>query len=178
MFYMVANISSMLNIGWFFGMHICTFIPLTCTNSGQTGIPFNDSVNWRLTIAEQAQSIVGSHLLGLQAGNEPDFYQQYVQFLTKCQATFLKPNSRFGRRETYSPTLYGNELESLITTIDKNPLIPVKNMLLGPSVATGPWTPEQVWETGFIDRFKDKLMALTVEQCVSITSFLVFVQVH
>src|SRR6266567_792941 len=42
------------------------------------GIPFNDSTNWRLTIAEQSQAIVGSHLLGLQAGNEPDFYQQCV----------------------------------------------------------------------------------------------------
>lgn len=40
------------------------------------GIPFNDSVNWRLTIAEQAQNILGDNLLGLQAGNEPDFYEQ------------------------------------------------------------------------------------------------------
>ncbi|KAF4612358.1 hypothetical protein D9613_003768 [Agrocybe pediades] len=127
MFYMASNISAMLNIGWFFG------------------IPFNDSVNWRLTIAEQAQNILGSNLLGLQAGNEPDFYQQ------------------FGRRQTYSPAMYSNEIQQLIETIDQNPRIPVKNMLLGPSVATGPWTPEQVWETGFIDRFKERLMALTVE---------------
>jgi hypothetical protein len=36
-----------------------------------SGIPFNDSVNWRLTIAEEGQQILGSNLLGLQAGNEP-----------------------------------------------------------------------------------------------------------
>jgi len=41
-----------------------------------SGIPFNDSVNWRLTIAEEGQQILGNNLLGLQAGNEPDFYEQ------------------------------------------------------------------------------------------------------
>ncbi|KDR78213.1 hypothetical protein GALMADRAFT_94783 [Galerina marginata CBS 339.88] len=127
MFYMASNISSMLNAKWFFG------------------IPFNDSANWRLTIAEEAQAILGDNLIALQAGNEPDFYQQ------------------FGRRVTYSPEQYCTEVQSLISTIDANPRIPVKNKLLGPSVASGPWTPEQVWETGFIDRFKDRLYALTVE---------------
>ena len=43
------------------------------------GIPFNDSVNWRLTIAEKGQQILGNNLLGLQAGNEPDFYPTFVQ---------------------------------------------------------------------------------------------------
>lgn len=38
------------------------------------GIPFNDSANWRIAIAEEGQEILGDHLLGLQAGNEPDFY--------------------------------------------------------------------------------------------------------
>ncbi|KAH9476802.1 Beta-glucuronidase [Psilocybe cubensis] len=127
MFYMAANISSMLNVKWFFG------------------IPFNDSVNWRLTIAEEAQSIVGDNLIALQAGNEPDFYEE------------------FGRRQTYSPEMYTQEVEQLVAVIDANDRIPIKNMLLGPSVATGPWTPEQVWETNFIERLKDRLHALTVE---------------
>lgn len=48
----------MINVKWFFG------------------IPFNDSVNWRLTIAEESQQILGSNLLALQAGNEPDFYAE------------------------------------------------------------------------------------------------------
>jgi len=56
MFYMCSNISSMINVKWFFG------------------IPFNDSVNWRLTIAEKSQTILGNNLLGLQVGNEPDFF--------------------------------------------------------------------------------------------------------
>ncbi|KAF9529902.1 glycoside hydrolase family 79 protein [Crepidotus variabilis] len=128
MFYMAFNISSLVNVKWFFG------------------IPFNDSMNWRLTIAEEAQDILGDNLVALQAGNEPDFYLS------------------FGRRQIkYDPADYNSDVDSLIKVIDANPRIPVKNKLLGPSVATGPWTPEMVWETGFIDRFKDRLYALTVE---------------
>ncbi|KAF5334902.1 hypothetical protein D9611_009930 [Ephemerocybe angulata] len=127
MFYMMSNISAMLPVKWFLG------------------IPFNDSTTWRLQIAENAQRILGDNLLGLQAGNEPDFYQQ------------------FGRRTEYSPQAYFTEIGQLIQTIDANPNIPVKNKLVGPSVATGPWTPEVVWETGFIDTYKDRLYALSVE---------------
>ena len=73
----------------------------------------------------------------------------------------------FGRRTApYGPADYANEVTKLLTTIDANPRIPVKNNLVGPSVASGPWTPEQVWQTGFIDRFKDRFYAFTVEQCV------------
>ncbi|KAH9476803.1 Beta-glucuronidase [Psilocybe cubensis] len=127
MFYMANNISSMLNVKWFFG------------------IPFNDSVNWRLTIAEQAQNILGDNLLGLQAGNEPDFYL------------------KFGRRTTYSPQMYTDEVADLIRVMDENPNIPNKHMLIGPSVSSIEWIPEQVWETGYIERFKDRLYCLSVE---------------
>ncbi|KAF8900473.1 hypothetical protein CPB84DRAFT_1847260 [Gymnopilus junonius] len=127
MFYMTNNISSMVNVKWFFG------------------IPFNDSVNWRLTIAESAESILGDNLLGLQAGNEPDFYQQ------------------FGRRVTYSPQQYTQEFGELIQTIQSNDNIPVKNNLIGPSISTIIWKPEDVWDTGFIDLYKDHLFCLSVE---------------
>lgn len=43
------------------------------THVKNPGIPFNDT-NWRLTIAEKGQAILGDHLIGLQAGNEPDYY--------------------------------------------------------------------------------------------------------
>ena len=46
------------------------------------GIPFNDSANWRLTIAEEGQQILGNNLLGLQAGNEPDLYESFVSFFS------------------------------------------------------------------------------------------------
>lgn len=61
--------------------------------------------------------------------------------------------------------MYADEVGALITVMNNNPLILNKNMLIGPSVASsGTWTPEQVWDTGFIDRFKDNFYALSVEQ--------------
>ncbi|KAF9474970.1 hypothetical protein BDN70DRAFT_884295 [Pholiota conissans] len=126
MFYMAANISALLNVKWFMG------------------IPFNDSVNWRLQIAEEGQTILGDNLLGLQAANEPDFYQ------------------KFGRRVTYSPQQYSDEVGQLIAAIDANPRITNKHQLLAPSVS-GQWAPEDVWNTGFIDKYKDRMYAFTVE---------------
>ena len=89
MFYMTANISSMLNVKWFLGMFFISpptrFSPLLATIflffiCKKKGIPFNDSVDWRLAIAEKGQLILGDNLLGLQAGNEPDFYGTFVRF--------------------------------------------------------------------------------------------------
>ena len=48
--------------------------------------------------------------------------------------------------------------------MDADPRILNKNMLIGPSVASGPWMPEQVWDTGFIDTCRDRLYCLSVEQ--------------
>jgi len=74
----------MLNVKWFFGkLFFMLFIFLFTTwilKRLVKGIPFNDSVTWRLDIAESAQNILGDNLLGLQAGNEPDFYEKYVPF--------------------------------------------------------------------------------------------------
>ena len=38
------------------------------------GVPFNDTSNPRLQIAEQADAILGDNVLGYQVGNEPDLY--------------------------------------------------------------------------------------------------------
>jgi len=54
--WMLRNISSLVNVRW----HL--------------GIPFNDTSNFRLAIAEQGQAILGDYLIGLQVGNEPDLY--------------------------------------------------------------------------------------------------------
>jgi hypothetical protein len=42
----------------------------------------------------------------------------------------------------------------------------VKNTLIGPSVAGGPnnWSPEMVFDTGYVDRFSDSLKWVAVEQ--------------
>ena len=65
---------------------------------------------------------------------------------------------------TYSPQQYTDEFGQLIQAIQANDNIPVKNNLIGPSVSTIVWAPELVWDTGFIDLYKDHLYCLSVEQ--------------
>lgn len=64
----------------------------------------------------------------------------------------------------YSPASYTNEVGDLLKAIDADPRIPVKNNLVGPSITSAAWSPEQVWQTGFIDKFKSRLRALTVQK--------------
>ncbi|KAL0954363.1 hypothetical protein HGRIS_003354 [Hohenbuehelia grisea] len=128
LFYIFSNISSLVNVKWFLG------------------IPFNDTQNWRLQIAEYGQRILGDNLLGLQAGNEPDLYASHNH-----------------RPATYGPFDYFGEFGDLVQTMANNPNIPVKNNLIGPSIATGDWIPEQVWDTNYIEAYKDYLSILTVE---------------
>ncbi|KAJ2932239.1 hypothetical protein H1R20_g4863, partial [Candolleomyces eurysporus] len=128
MFYMANNISSMVNVKWFLG------------------IPFNDSTNWRTAIAEEGQSILGDHLLGLQAANEPDFYVT------------------FGRRVApYEPADYKREVGELIKHLETRPMITNPRILVGPSTSGQVWHAEQVFETGFLDDYKDYLYAVSVE---------------
>jgi hypothetical protein len=68
------------------------------------------------------------------------------------------------RPSTYAPQDYANDVGNLIQAMEADNGIPNKNMLICPSVATGPWSPEQVWDTGFIDTYKSYLTALAVEQ--------------
>ncbi|GLB45264.1 putative glycosyl hydrolase family 79 C-terminal beta domain [Lyophyllum shimeji] len=138
LFYLAANISSLVNVRWYLG------------------IPFNDT-NWRLTIAEKGQAILGDHLIGLQAGNEPDYYLGHGH-----------------RTEPYGPNEYSNEFAALIKAVEDNPRIPIKNMLIGPSLATGPWTPEMLFDTGYLDRFKDSLCMVTMEHYPSNNCFVQF----
>ncbi|KAG6907146.1 hypothetical protein DXG01_010321 [Tephrocybe rancida] len=138
LFYLAANISSLVNVEWYMG------------------IPFNDT-NWRLGIAEKAQSILGDHLIGLQAGNEPDYYLAHGH-----------------RVEPYGPAEYANEFQNLVQAVKDDANLPIKNMLIGPSLASGPWTPEQVWDVGYLDRFKDVLSAITVEHYPSNNCFVTF----
>lgn len=43
-------------------------------SSSMLGIPFNQTKPFRLDIVEHIVPVLGDHLLGLQAGNEPDLY--------------------------------------------------------------------------------------------------------
>lgn len=54
--YMLGNISALANVKWYLG------------------VPFNDTSNLRLQIAEVGEAVLGDNLIGLQVGNEPDLY--------------------------------------------------------------------------------------------------------
>jgi hypothetical protein len=58
LFYLMSNVTSLVNARWYLG------------------IPFNDTSNLRLGVAQYGEAILGSNLLGLQAGNEPDLYAE------------------------------------------------------------------------------------------------------
>lgn len=75
--YMMANISSLVNVYWFMG------------------IPFNDTSNFRLAIAEKGQAILGDYLSGLQVGNEPDLYAKHER----------RPSVRFRNRSPLKPII-------------------------------------------------------------------------
>ncbi|KAF9458514.1 glycoside hydrolase family 79 protein [Collybia nuda] len=135
MFYMASNISSLVNVRWYLG------------------IPFNDT-NWRFQIAEFGQEILGDHLLGLQAGNEPDYYQPHGH-----------------RPEGYDPQAYFEEFADLIRAMQANDRITNKNMLIGPSLASGPWQPKAVWDTGYLDAYGQYLHAITMEHYPSNNCF-------
>ncbi|KAI0937998.1 hypothetical protein AcV7_003315 [Taiwanofungus camphoratus] len=125
--HMLANVSVLVNAKWYLG------------------IPFNDTTNPRLEIAQTGQSILGENLLGLQLGNEPDLYAAHGH-----------------RPSTYSPWDYFDEFSVVVDAISNDSQIPVRNNLIAPSVS-GTWTPEDIWNTGFIPTFMNELGALAVE---------------
>lgn len=130
MFFMQNNISSLVNVKWFLG------------------IPFNDSVNWRINIVEEGQPILGQNLLGLQAANEPDFYVS------------------FGRRVApYGVADYVREVGEVLQVLKSNSKVTNPNILLGPSVSgqNAGWTGTDIFGAGFLDNYKDSLYAVTVE---------------
>lgn len=127
--YMLANASSLVNVKWYLG------------------IPFNDT-NWRLAIATEGQKILGSNLLGLQAGNEPDQYGQHG-----------------ARSSDYNQQAYVTEFKSLVDTMNNDPAQSVnRHLLLGPSLSTSFWTNQQIWDLGYVDQFNDNLAILTTEK--------------
>ncbi|KZT21347.1 glycoside hydrolase family 79 protein [Neolentinus lepideus HHB14362 ss-1] len=126
--YMMANVTALTNVKWYLG------------------VPFNDSSNWRLQIAEVGDSVLGDNLLGLQAANEPDLYVSHGH-----------------RPSTYGPFDYFGEFGTLLQAMQSDNAINNKANLIGPNIATGAWTPEMVWDTGFITQYTSSLTALAVE---------------
>ncbi|KAJ8585043.1 glycoside hydrolase family 79 protein [Rhizopogon salebrosus TDB-379] len=127
--YTMANISALVNTKWFLG------------------IPFNDTNNLRLGIAEVGEAVLSGpgYLLGFQVGNEPDLYAAHT----------VRPS-------TYAPSDYFGEFGVVVEAVNNDGNIPVKNNLIAPSVS-GTWSPEDVWDTGLVEAYSSSLGWLAVE---------------
>lgn len=55
-------------------------------------------------------------------------------------------------------------MADLIRVMDANPKLQRKDLLIGPSTSHVGWTPEMVWDTGYIEAYRDRLAFLTVER--------------
>jgi hypothetical protein len=69
------------------------------------------------------------------------------------------------RPSTYGPANYTAEFGQVIAGLQADPLIDSsKNLnLIGPNLQ-GTWSPEDIWNTGFITDYSNNLFALAVEQ--------------
>jgi len=127
----MGNISKLTNVDWFIGL------------------PFNDTANPRLELAEIAQSVLGDHLLGMQLGNEPDLYY----------SNGIRPS-------TYTVEQYFTDWGTVLDFYLNDSNVPNKNMFIAPSVCCGQdigWTPELVWNTGFLSSYANNLAYMSVE---------------
>ncbi|KAJ7671748.1 hypothetical protein B0H17DRAFT_989262 [Mycena rosella] len=114
------------------------------------GLPWFVTQPFNLGIMTAADEILGDYLLGFQAGNEPDMYALHGH-----------------RPSTYSPYDYGGEISDLLSQIASTGADPTgrsQKLLVGPNIADFAWTPEQVWDSGFVDTFSDNLAYLAVEK--------------
>ena len=132
--YALGNITEHVPIQWFIG------------------VPFNDTSNPRLEIAEISQAVLGKNLIGLQLGNEPDLYGQ----------NGIRPGG-------YTPAEYNSDWGLVLSDYINDAAITNKTMFVAPSVCCGGgagWTPEQVFDTGFLTTYATNLAYISVQQYV------------
>ncbi len=167
--YLMANISKLTNTHWYLGSSLSTPLPPTPSLIRiDIGIPFFNTTPFSLGIVENGQQILGDHLLGFQAGNEPDLYgarsHAHRPSVSSLYMSKLEEVRTDKICQTYSQFDYLGEVGTLIQQIANDPLIPKKdNMLIIPSVQTT-WTPESVWDTGIVSSYSSSILSLAVER--------------
>ncbi|KAF7342286.1 Glyco-hydro-79C domain-containing protein [Mycena venus] len=131
----------MRNVSSFVNVHWFMGIPWFVTQ------PFNNQ------IITAVQEILGDYLLGLQAGNKSDMYHIHGH-----------------RPDTCSPYSSGQSKPAYLGSVAANNADPsgrAMKSLVGPNIADFLWTMEQVWDSGFIDKFHNDLTFLAVEKIVT-----------
>ena len=128
------------------------------------GIPFNDTANLRLQIAEVADAILGDNVLAFQLGNEPDLYAECVLCLPLLFSRIYSYFASHKRRpEDYNQQTYFTEFGEVVNAIKSDAQITRHGNLVAPSLQ-GTWTLESVWDTGFLDSYANEISILAVEQ--------------
>jgi hypothetical protein len=132
------------------------------------GVPFNDTVNIHMDIVEHGERILGNNLLGFQVGNEPDLYASYVHI--HYDASYAYRSARhLHRPQNYGPFDYNGEFGKWRDAWNNDANVQNKTNLIGPSLSLATWKLEDVWNTGFLDTYKDSLTALSVERQVNVS---------
>lgn len=78
--------------------------------------------------------------------------------------TVVRACSHKKRPSTYTQWDYFGEYGVVVDVLKNTTNVPTVNNFIAPSIATGDWTPEMVWDTGFIPQYQDTFYALAVEQ--------------
>ncbi|KAJ3568101.1 hypothetical protein NP233_g5936 [Leucocoprinus birnbaumii] len=118
------------------------------------GVPFFNLTPPNLDIAVEGQQILGEKMIGIQVGNEPDLYVAHGH-----------------RASTYGPADYTGEFGTVVNAMNNDPANALnRDLLIGPNIATE-WTPEQVWDTGFVSDYSSNLAYLAVERYPSDNCF-------
>ncbi|QRV75317.1 glycoside hydrolase family 79 protein [Ceratobasidium sp. AG-Ba] len=97
-------------------------------------------------VAETVEAILGKDLLALQLGNEPDLYDVHEK----------RP------QQPYTFDDYMGEFQQSITQLNAAPAFTDRQILLAPSSCCN-WNEVDLFNAGFIDRFKDSLKILAVQ---------------
>ncbi|KAF8519369.1 glycoside hydrolase family 79 protein [Hysterangium stoloniferum] len=132
--YAMSNITSLVNAVWYMG------------------VPFNDSANPRLAIAQYSERILGTSLKGLQVGNEPDLYADHGV-----------------RPQPYGPPEYVAEFGTMLGIIGNDSNIINKTNIIAPSTCCN-YGVNEVLAAGF-QQFIPQLGYLAVEQWVILHVF-------
>ncbi|KAG6329727.1 hypothetical protein ID866_9362 [Astraeus odoratus] len=143
--YMLGNISALVDVKWFLGM------------------PFNDTTNFRLQMAEVGEAVLGpgGYLLGLQVGNEVGIHCiPHSVYAAHSQPDLYASHGL--RPSTYAPSDYVNEVGAMVAAINNDNAVPVKNNFVVPNVQ-GTWTPEQVFDAGLATSYGSSIGYIAVE---------------
>ncbi|KAG8688124.1 hypothetical protein FRC08_011609 [Ceratobasidium sp. 394] len=112
------------------------------------GLNWIDPANFTnsVLVAETVESILGDDLLALQLGNEPDLYD------------------RHGKRQKNPYTFddYMGEFQQAVTQLNAAPAFTNRDILLAPSSCCF-WNEADLFNAGFVERFKDSLKILAVQ---------------